>query len=422
MEFQLKVAYLLHRFPYLTETFIVREMYWIRKCDVEIHIFSLLNPRVEPVHEQAQQLLPYVRYSPFLSFGVLKAQFHFFWRSPRRYCRALMKTIQQTYREPGVLLRALILFPKSVYFAQQIEAIGIDHIHAHFVWLEGIAAGIVSELTSITFTINPHAFDLFERNQRNVRSELENASKIVTVASYHRAYIADLCPTLDVNDIEVIHCGLETERFQPTDQQPPDGPLRILSVGRLIEKKGHQYLIEACALLAERGVDYECRIVGTGPLQKLLQARIKHHGLQDRVLLLGALNEAEILELYHTSSIFTLPCVVARSGDRDGIPVVLTEAMACELPVVTTPVAGIPELVQPEETGLLVEERDANSLADALERLITDKALRKRLGQQGRRKVLEGFQSQHNVAKLAALFRQIWEQRREAPARGVVFH
>src|SRR5688572_3560684 len=118
MKQKLKVAYLLHRFPYITETFIMREMYWIREHDIELYIFSLLNPKREPIHEQARELLPYVRYSSFLSWAVIKAQLHFFWRSPQRYIRALAKTIWQTYREPGVLLRVLILFPKSVYFAR----------------------------------------------------------------------------------------------------------------------------------------------------------------------------------------------------------------------------------------------------------------------------------------------------------------
>ena len=420
MAHSLKVAYILHRFPHLTETFIMRELYWIREHDVEVYIFSLLRPRPTPVHEQASELLPYVRYSPFLSWEVLKAQFRFLRRSPSRYLLALAKTIWQTYREPGVLLRALAIFPKSVYFARQMEELEIDHFHAHFVWLEGIAAGIVSHLVGITFTIHPHAFGLFGRNQRNVRTELENASQIVTVSGYHCAYIAALCSRIDPDDIEVVHCGLETDRFRPTSRQAGGGPVRILSVGSLIEKKGHEYLIDACALLADRGLVFQCDIVGAGSLRRALQARIARHGLRGRVTLLGALTQSQVLELYQKSHIFALACVVARSGDRDGIPVALMEAMACELPVVTTSVAGIPELVHDGQTGLLIEERDASGLADALERLIADETMRKRLGGQARQTILEGFQIQHNAAKLAAIFRQVSEQRRDTPLYGVV--
>lgn len=406
----LKVAYVIHRFPHLTETFIMREMYWIRQYGVELHIFSLLSPRPTPVHEQAKELLPFVRYSSFISWDVLKAQFRFLQRSPGRYLLALAKTIWSTYREPGVLLRALTIFPKSVYFAGQMEELGIDHVHAHFVWLEGIAAGIVSDLLGITFTIHPHAFGLFGRNQRNVRRQLEKASRIVTISGYHRAYIAALCPRIDPYEIEVVHYGLETDRFRPTSRQAGAGPVRILSVGRLIEKKGHEYLIDACALLIERGLVIQCDIVGTGPLRRALEARIQQHGLRGRVTLLGALEEARVLELYRRTDIFALPCVVARSGDQDGMPVALIEAMASELPVVSTSVAGIPELVRDGQTGLLVEQRDVSGLADALGRLIADERMRKRLGKQARQTILEGFQIQHSAAKLAAIFRQITEQ------------
>lgn len=414
MVHSLRVAYILHRFPHLTETFIMREMYWIRQHDVEVQIYSLLNPRPSPVHQQAMELLPCVHYSPFFSWEVLRAQIGSLQRSPGRYFLALAKTIWQTYREPGVLLRALAIFPKSVHFARQMEELHVDHVHAHFAWLEGIAAGIVSDLTGITFTIHPHAFGLFGRNQRDVRSELENATQVVTISEYHREYIAALCPHIDLDAIKVVHCGLDTSQFRSTPSDSAGGPVRILAVGSLIEKKGHEYLIDACALLAERGLSFECDIVGWGPLHGTLQARIDRHGLHDTVRLLGALEQARVLELYQSANVFALPCVVAQGGDRDGIPVALMEAMACELPVITTPVAGIPELVLDGETGLFVEEREALSLANALERLIADETMRVQLGRQARQRILEGFQIQHNTAKLAGLFRKVVEQHRDA--------
>lgn len=410
MDRSLKVAYILHRFPHLTETFIARDLYWIREQGVEVSIFSLLPPKRTLVHEQSRELLPYTHYSPFFSWEVIKAQFHFLRHGPGAYVRALVRTVWQTYREPAVLLRALIIFPKSVYFARQMEELEIDHVHAHFVWLGGIAAGVAADLLGITFTIQPHAFGLFGRNQRDVRTELENASRIVTVSGYHRAYIAALCPGIDPDDIDVVHYGLEADRFRRTFRQGSSGPIRILSVGTLLEKKGHEYLVDACALLAERGLVFQCDIVGAG-CQKALQTRIDQHGLRDRVTLLGALEQARVLELHQKSDIFALACVVDRNGDRDGIPVVLMEAMACEVPVVTTSVAGIPELVHDGQTGLLVKERDVPDLADALEKLILDQTMRRRLGKKARQTVLDGFQIQDSAAKLASIFRQVSGQR-----------
>jgi len=412
---KLKVAYILHRFPHLTETFIMREMYWLREQGIEVSIFSLLSPKHLVIHQQAKELLSNAHYSDSWSWLIIKAQLHFLRRSPVRYFRALVKTIWQTYREPRVLLLALALFPKSVYFARQMEELEIKHIHAHFVWLEGIAAGIACDLLGITFSIHPHAFDLFSRNQRDVRRELENASQIITVSTYHRAYIANLCPRIAPDDIEIVHYGVETDRLlpEPKREHPPLGgrgreipPVRILSIGRLVEKKGHEYLIDACALLVERGLSFQCRIV-VGAARETLQARIEQYHLGEYITLLDMREQEGIVKLYQESDIFALACVVARSGDRDGMPVVLIEAMACELPVVTTGVAGIPDLVRDGKNGLLVKERDPLDLADALERLIVDQGLRQRLGEQARQTILRQFQIQPNVAKMATIFRRV---------------
>lgn len=415
MSQDLKVAYILRRFPSLTETFIMREMYWIREHHISLHIFTLFPPDSRhPAHDQTEALIPNRRYTPFFSWDVLKAQFSFLKRSPKRYFQALSKAIWQSYREPMVLLRVLALFPKSVCMAQQMESMQIQHIHAHFVWIEGLVAGIITDLLGITFSIHPHAFGLFRRNQQNVRRELENASQIITISTYNRAYIAALSSKIAADDIAIVHCGLEADRLVPTSKPDNGAVPSILSVGRLIEKKGHAYLVQACALLAERGLEFECQIVGDGALENELQTMIDEHGLQNQVKLLGALGQNEVLALYQESDIFALPCVTARNGDKDGIPVVLMEAMACELPVVTTPLTGIPDLVQDRETGLFVAERDASGLAEALSDLMADKALRQRLGKQARQTVLKDFEIRGTAEKMATIFRQVVEAKEKA--------
>ncbi|MBN1427329.1 MAG: glycosyltransferase family 4 protein [Anaerolineae bacterium] len=403
------IAYLLHRFPHLTETFIVRELHGIRECDIGIEIFSLLNPRPGIVHEDVRELLPLAHYSAFLSKEVIGAQLYFIKKCPRRYLRAFLKAIRLSYQEPGLLIRTLLIFPKSVYFARQMQAMGIRHIHAHFAWLGGIAAAIIAHLLGITYTVHPHAFDLFTRKPEAVRMLLEDASQIVTISEYHRDYIVSICPQKTSDDIMVVHCGLDVAQFK-TDRKVANNvePL-ILSVGSLIEKKGHEYLIDACACLAERGIPFHCDIAGGGPRRRyeLLQSRIIRNHLQERVTLLGPVRQDRLVEHYQRSDIFALPCVVAKSGDRDGVPVVLMEAMACELPVVTTAVAGIPELVEDGRTGLIVKERDVASLAAALEKLIVDDPLREKLGKQARQKVQADFNIQQSAAKLASVFQRL---------------
>ncbi len=409
IERNLKVAYILRVFPHITETFILREMYWIRKHEIDLSIFALYPPPDphRPVHEQANELLPNTHYSLFFGWNVIKAQFHFIVHSPIRYFRTLFKTGRQLYREPRVLLMALAIFPKSIYFALQMNEIGIQHIHAHFVWLEGIAARIIASMLDIPYSIRPHAFGLFRRNQKNVRKELEDASKIITISTFNQTYIADLCPNIAANEVDIVYCGLETDDLRPPLKRAGSKPIRILSIGRFIEKKGHEYLIDACGLLAEREISFECHIVGGGFNENRLQARVERLGLQDQVTLLGALDQNQILEFYRTSDIFVLACVTAQDGDRDGIPIVLMEAMSCELPVITTPLTGIPDLIHNEETGLFVEERDAIGLANSLERLIFNKDMRQHLGKKARQAILKKFEIRHNVAQLASIFRQV---------------
>jgi colanic acid/amylovoran biosynthesis glycosyltransferase len=405
----LKVAYILHRFPHYTETFILREMIWMRDHDVDVEIFSLLPPRQdhEVVHEQSKRLLPYVHYSPLFSIQIVGALLYFLFSKPGNLVRALIRLVRQTIHEPNLMLRMLFLFPKIVYFARQMQELGIDHIHAHFAWMEGLAAGVVKDLLGITFTIHPHAFGLFSRDQRDVRAELENASQIVTISDYHRRYIANLSPVIQESDVEIVYCGIEMDTMRPPAHRPQNDPIVITSVGRMIEKKGFEYLVEACAILAKRGINFECRIVGRGPLQDLLQSRIEEYGLQDQIILVGVLEQADVVKLYQGSDLLALACVVAKDGDRDGIPVVLMEAMACGLPVVSTVTSGIPDLVVDGENGFLVPARDAEAFADAMERLIADESLRTELGANARQAIEDKFQIGHNAAKLAGIFRRV---------------
>lgn len=411
-ERRLKVAYLLHRFPHLTETFIVREMHWIRQHGIDLTIFSLMSPKDTVRSQQAEDLVALGRYSPVFSWGVARSQFHFLVRSPVRYFRAFGRLVWQIYREPKVLLLMVSLFPKCVHFARQMEEQGIDHIHAHFVWLEGIAAGVAKDLLGITFSIHPHAFGLFSRNQRDVRCQLENASHVVTISEYHRRYIAELAPRIGPHGVDVVHCGIEPDRVRPREDRGSNTPPRILSVGRAVQKKGHEYLIEASAELLAGGRSLRCDlVVGEGGRRDRLQAQIDRLGVGDSVTLLDSRDEEGIFQLLREVDIFALACVVADSGDRDGIPVSLMEAMAAELPVVSTPVAGIPELVADGETGLLVPEHDAPALADALDRLLEDEGLRDRLGRQGRAKVLEEFNVRLGAARMAEIFKTVSRQR-----------
>ncbi|TWU35819.1 GDP-mannose-dependent alpha-(1-6)-phosphatidylinositol monomannoside mannosyltransferase [Novipirellula aureliae] len=405
----MRVAYILHRFPCISETFIANEIYWLQEQDVEVSIFSLMSPKDGPVHDVAKKLLPLTHYTPWMSWAILWSQIYFLLRLPIRYLSAFVTVIRQTFREPKLALLAVALFPKNVHLAREMKRLKIDHIHAHFVWLGGISASVVRELVGISFSLHPHAFGLFQRNQKDAKYELELADFICTIATYHRRKIVELCPKVNVENVHIVNLGIDTERMIPRCEARAigDQPLRILTVGRPIEKKGHEYLIEACSHLVSRGIPFQCEMmVGRGKEAESLQEVVDRFELQDRVKLIDFRDQQEVLKEYHKSDIFALACVMAKDGDRDGMPVVLIEAMACGLPVVTCPVSGIPDLVRDGENGLLVKSRDAVSFADALERLIGDANLREQLGDAARETIVDEFDIRKTTTRLASVFRQ----------------
>ena len=429
---RLKIGYPIHRFPYRTETFVVRELFWLTKVGRPVLIYPLLARAHDVSSDQVSELWHLVRRGGRV-FDSYRAQAHFLLHSPRRYFEALSKLLWLTYREPAVMIRAMALFPRTVSIAREVEAEEIRHLHAHFVWLEAIAASVIRTLVGVTYSVEPHAFGLFGRPSRSVARQLEDADGVVTISDYNRRFIRGLSSKLGQSRIEVVHCGVEPDVFIPkpslragaslragglprapasastkaaAEPSPSNGPLRILSVGRAIEKKGHEYLIEACAFLRAWGYNFTCEIVtGATNNPPNLEKMILALGLENIVTLQGALNTQELVIRYQSSDVFALASVIAAGGDRDGIPVSLMEAMACGLPVVTTGVSGIPELVEHNETGLICEPRDPKSLAHALETLLQDRQLRERLGRVARTKVVAEFNAEKSAIELDRFFK-----------------
>jgi colanic acid/amylovoran biosynthesis glycosyltransferase len=409
---ELRVAYLLVRFPTLYETYVYNEIYWLYQNGVEIEVFSARAAKGGPVHQRAQEvadLLP-VHHSPPISWPVLVANFSFLVRSPLKYLRALLWVIGTTYRMPMYMGLALALFPKAVYYARTMRSHEIDHIHVHFAWVQQIMAVVASRLIGVSNSVTLHAFDLYTQNPAVVRGQLEAATRLITISDHNRDFIASLCPDIAHDDIALMRLSLDMDEFRPGERSSVNEVCQLLSVGRLVAKKGYEYLIAACALLSQRGLDFRCCIVGEGPRAETLKTLVAEHGLESKVTFTGALAAADVRRLYQQSDIFALACVVVDSGDRDGMPTVLIEAMATGIPVVSTPVTGIPELVTDGENGLLVPERDVAALAKALEALIQDRDLRISMGHSARERVAKEFDSRRTAPQLASVFREAANQ------------
>jgi glycosyltransferase involved in cell wall biosynthesis len=222
---------------------------------------------------------------------------------------------------------------------------------------------------------------------------------VATCTAYNEAYLRELVGPPSAARVKRIYHGLDVTGYEPLPHRSTDRPM-LLAVGQLKEKKGFRYLLEACRLLLDRGMDFECEIVGEGPLRASLQKTINDLALTNTVNLAGSLPHDEVIQRYRRADVFVLPSVTAADGDRDGIPNVILEAMAMQLPVVSTRHSGIPEVVQHGTTGLLVPPKDPEALADTLGILIGDKAARVAYGVAGRQRVVEVFDLEVNVKKL----------------------
>ncbi len=410
----MKIAYILLHFPYPTETFVAEEIAALRTQGTNVQIVSLLGPGKGVVQPLSQRLLRHTWYAPGLwSPKLWIAQGFFLFQQPRQYAALLSRLIRQPYpkRFLPLLLKRLVIFLKAIATAYHLRTSSIQLLHAHFAWLPGAAAWIIARLLGLPFTVTVHAYDLYYSNDL-LTLVIGEAERVIAISEYNREYVMAQgnCPR---EAVTVIHCGVnfaEIPARTTPRRRPPGEPLRILSVGSLVPKKGHAVLISACHHLKQKGYDFTCTIIGDGPQAASLRRQVREKGLQTYVNLLGPRPHPEVMEAYAHHDIFVLASIVTPTGDRDGIPVVLMEAGAAGLPLISTPISGIPELVRHGQTGWLVPSGDAKALAEAIERLAQDPDLRERLGDNARSLVESEFHLTENARRLLLLFQEVIQQ------------
>lgn len=393
------VGYVLRKFPVLSETFILNELLALEAQGVPLHVFSLAPPRDPRYHEGIARLKAPITYvpGPLELRTLLRHNWRLCRRHRKRYLRQLLRVLL-TFR-PSLLWR----FLQAGHVADRARRFKVRHLHAHFANRTTTVAFQASRILKIPYSFTAHAFDIHrDANRRVLSRKMRHARFVVTVSRWNVDFLRGLLGDRPAR-IELVHNGIDLSRFHQTPR-PTEGPFTILAVARFVEKKGLPYLVEACHLLRRRGIDFRCNLVGKGMLRGTLEAAIRRHGLQDRVHLLGPHTQDEIVDRYREASVLALPCIVGEDGNRDGLPVSIVEALACGLPVVSTPVTGIPEVVVPGVNGLLVEEKDPVGLADALESLARDRELLEELASNARRSVEATFDQDTTAARLRELF------------------
>lgn len=407
-----KVAYIMSRFPKLTETFILFEMLAMRERGIEIEVYPLLRHHADVIHPEAGQFVEQAHYLPFISPAIVQANLRYLRRKPRAYLSTLWDLLRGTWGSLRYFSGALAIFPKSVYFAAHMTAAGVSHIHAHFASHPAAAAYVIHRLTDIPFSFTAHGSDI-HRDRTMLPEKVAKAAFVVPISNFNKAVIVDACDGRFAEKMKVIHCGVDTQHFHPQDEERngeiPQGitsnrPLTLCCIGTLHEVKGQQFLLEACRILKEREVNLRCHFIGDGPDREALAKQSVEAGISNWVHFHGQQPRTEVARLLEGADVVVAPSAPSSDGRREGIPVALMEAMASGVPVVASRLTGIPELVDDGVNGLLTPPGDAMALADALERLWLEPSLRRCLGRAAREKVLAEFDLHTNAAILARHF------------------
>jgi colanic acid/amylovoran biosynthesis glycosyltransferase len=399
----MKLAYVVSRFPHVTETFILRELNAVAtQPGIEAELLFLFPPVDPTVHSAARRWLDTAR-RPSLG-EALRALLRSMRARPLRTLSSITLIVRGYVRHPRMLVRALATVPLAAAHAWHLRGLGVQHVHAHYATYPALAAWWCWRLADIPYSITPHAQDIFI-DQSFLARKITDAKFVVAISEFNRDFLTPFGAGRRT-PIHLVRYGIEPAayRFRPRDV-PADGPVRALCVASLREYKGHAVLFRALADAGERLARIELDLVGGGELRGELERLAERLGLGARVRFFGSRREHEVIEYLDHADLFVLPSIVDRNGCMEGLPNVLIEALACGIPVVTTRLSGIPELVVDGVTGALAEPGDPVSLQAALERVLKDPGGIRQWAEAGRAKVEEEFDIEDSSRRLAHLFR-----------------
>jgi len=430
----LRVGYILRSYPRLSQTFVVNEVRALEKLGVQIHIFAVTHPHealVQPQVAEVQAPVDYLEVAQQRRWWVIVWE-HLLMAllSPYRYFSTLAYLCRHPEFDEGYTTSSrAVAFLQAVYLARLIRHKeqplgGIDHLHAHFAHDPTLLAQLAHRLTGISYTFTAHARDIYQIPIAALAERIKQASAVITCCATNVDYLKTATAAAQHNKLRVIHNGINLDEFQPRGEAwggrgvggtgsasplfpyPPTPlpPPLILSASRLEEKKGFPDLLHACAQLKQQGHQFRCVIYGDGSLRTELGEMIQQLDLRNHVTLAGACTQQELRRIMPQADIFALTPFVTADGDRDGVPTVLAEAMACGVPVVSTTVAGIPELVTHDYNGLLTAPHDIENVTSALAALLNNEAKRRQLGNGARNTVIQHFDLRAGAQQLAQLF------------------
>lgn len=390
----MNIVYYLSSFPKLSESFVLNEIYELEQNGHNVVVCALNEPDESIVHKEFNELdipISYIRRPSFADVTEL-------FSTKALHPRILKNTF---YRAPPKNHAANLFRAKECI--KFVDSLGWepDHFHSHLARLSKFGAQYASEYYQVPFTITTHALDLYKEPVGTYTSTLlQRANIIVTISEYNKDYIQEqFAPD---TPIDIVRAGIRPGKFAPTEGTEPN---RILTISRFVEKKGLPYALEAVNIATEEIPELEYHIIGSGDLKLDLVQKVEQLGIDENVVFLDNVSDQRLVTELDEARCFLLPCVIAESGDRDGIPVALMEAMAMKTPPVSTTVSGIPELIDHEQNGLLTEPRNPEATSKAIVSLLKDGSDWTAYAERAREKVVDDFNIEEEAKKLEATFR-----------------
>lgn len=400
----LRIAVVVSRFPKFTETFVVDEVLALRQLGVDVELFPLLPVEPEPHQPAAGPLVAGAHFGTPWGRDSASALLATARRRPGALLGTVLRLLLDTWRRPAFLLKDLALLPRVCAIARVVDEQRLDHVHAHFATHAGFAAWAIGRLTGLPYSIVAHGSDV-HRHQAMLPTKVREAAFVATVSEYNRSVILARCGPAVTDRVHVVRQVVHLPADPADDVAGAGGVPTVSCVGTLHEVKGQRHVVEAVARLVVLGRRVRLDLVGDGPDLDDLRDLAARRGLGDRVRFLGALPHDAVIECYARSKVVVVPSVASSDGRREGLPTVIVEAMACGTPVVASDLSGIPELVEHEQTGLLVAPGDVEGLASAIERLLDDPELRARLRAAASARVEREFAPSATAGRIAELIR-----------------
>jgi glycosyltransferase involved in cell wall biosynthesis len=401
---------ILKGYPRISETFISNEIRLLEKLGFSLHLFSMRQPREDFTHESVKKIRARVDYLPETLIKPLpRLLYHNLILASKRpgvYAAALKTAGRRFLRtRKSATIKHLL---QAGYLANRLlPASGVTHLHAHFAHSPTSVAMFTSQLTGLPFSFTAHAKDIYTSDPRQLREKIELSRFVVTCTEYNRRHLMQIADG-HKTPIHRNYHGIDVDLFSDpgANQQLPGPPYRILTIARLTAKKGLPTVLRALKLLTSQGLSLKHILIGDGEDRERILALVKELGLTSVTRWLGTQPHHEVIKHFCNTDLFVLGCEVASNGDRDGIPNVLLESMAMGVPVVTSNISAIPELVENGVTGLLVPPRQPDRLSEAIQRMLTDQELRNRVIAAARQTVAKGFDNRRLIQDLAEIFRQ----------------